>query len=292
MTVHYTSPEEDSARWQGFEHRPGDVVVSTRSKHGTTWVQAILLHLVHRGAPPAPLATLSPWVDARFEPIEDVQARLAAQDHRRVLKTHTPLDGLPIHRGVTYVVVARHPLDAAVSLWHQGANLDRVRIARLTGDEPPEEPSRPRTPLPTWLRQWAAADADPTESLDSVDGVLHHYADAWQRRTDTQVVLAHFSDLQADLPGEVRRIAEAIGIDPDPVLVHQVVAATTFHAMRERADDHAPDTKGVLLDRAAFFRRGASGAGRAVLAAEESDAFERRVRRQVPTDLADWLLRP
>jgi aryl sulfotransferase len=291
VPVHYESPDEDSARWDGFEFRSGDVVVSTRSKHGTTWVQAIILHLVHGGALPAPLATLSPWLDARFEPIADVRARLAAQDHRRVVKTHTPLDGLPLDPRARFVVVARHPLDAAVSLWHQGANLDRVRMARLTGTHPPED-RPPRTPLPTWLRRWTAIDADPIASLDSLDGVLHHYADAWARRTADEVVLVHFDDLKADLSSEVRRIATAIGIDPDPADVREVVAATTFEAMRARADELAPDATGVLVDRAAFFRRGTSGAGREVLTEAESAAFERRVRDRLPADLADWLLRP
>ena len=46
---------------------------------------------------------------------EEVYARLDAQDHRRVIKTHTPLDGIPLDARATYVVVARHPLDMAVS---------------------------------------------------------------------------------------------------------------------------------------------------------------------------------
>jgi hypothetical protein len=35
----YQSPDEDSARWLGFPFRDGDIVISTRSKTGTTWVQ-------------------------------------------------------------------------------------------------------------------------------------------------------------------------------------------------------------------------------------------------------------
>jgi hypothetical protein len=35
----YQSPEEDSARWLGFPFRDGDIVISTRSKTGTTWVR-------------------------------------------------------------------------------------------------------------------------------------------------------------------------------------------------------------------------------------------------------------
>ena len=50
--------------------------------------------------------------------------------HRRFVKTHTPLDGIPLDPRATYIVVARHPLDMAVSLYHQGDNLDRERIRR------------------------------------------------------------------------------------------------------------------------------------------------------------------
>lgn len=32
----YQSPEEDSAPWLGFPFRDGDIVISTRSKTGTT----------------------------------------------------------------------------------------------------------------------------------------------------------------------------------------------------------------------------------------------------------------
>ena len=61
MTRRYLSDEEDSDRWHRFPFRDGDVVVSTRSKSGTTWVQQICLLLLH-GTPElsAPLADLSP----------------------------------------------------------------------------------------------------------------------------------------------------------------------------------------------------------------------------------------
>ena len=49
-------------------------------------------------------------------PHEFVYAQLAEQQHRRFIKTHTPLDGIPLDPRVTYIVTARHPLDTFVSL--------------------------------------------------------------------------------------------------------------------------------------------------------------------------------
>jgi len=34
--VRYVSPDEDSGRWLGFPFPEGDIVISTRSKSGTT----------------------------------------------------------------------------------------------------------------------------------------------------------------------------------------------------------------------------------------------------------------
>jgi hypothetical protein len=44
--VRYVSSDEDSARWQQFRFRDGDIVISTRSKSGTTWMQMICARLV------------------------------------------------------------------------------------------------------------------------------------------------------------------------------------------------------------------------------------------------------
>lgn len=115
--THYLSPGEDSGRWLGFRARPGDIVISTRRKTGTTWMQTICALLIFQTPElPDSLWQLSPWLDSQDLPLERVYARLAEQRHRRFIKTHTPLDGIPLDARVTYIVTARHPLDTFVSL--------------------------------------------------------------------------------------------------------------------------------------------------------------------------------
>jgi sulfotransferase family protein len=60
-----------------------------------------------------------------------VFAQLAAQEHRRFIKTHTPLDGIPLDPRVTYLVTARHPLDVAVSLYRTLAGCPRFPAAGI-----------------------------------------------------------------------------------------------------------------------------------------------------------------
>jgi len=286
----YRSSDDDNGRWVGFPFREGDIVISTRSKSGTTWMQMICALLV-LGTPdlPAPLTTISPWVDHRVEPVADVLDRLEAQRHRRFVKTHTPLDGLPLDPRATYVVVARHPLDMAVSLYHQGANLDRARMRELTGGPPPEEPAPPRPALSVWLREWVEWRGDPRESLDSLPGVAFHAADAWSRRREANVVLVHYDDLCADLEGEMRRLAGRLGIVVPEERWPELVAAATFDEMRGRAQLLAPDPVGVLKDRQAFFRRGRSGAGEEVLGPEGVARYHERLAELAPPDVAAWL---
>lgn len=196
--VRYRSPEEDSGRWQRFAFREGDIVISTRSKSGTTWMQMICALLIFQTADlPAPLAELSPWVDWLVLPEAELFTRLAAQRHRRFVKTHTPLDGIPLDPRATYIVVARHPLDMAVSLYHQSGNIDRQRLGQLTGQPAPGSPSPPRRPLREWLLRWIDGDSDPRDQPDSLPGVMWHLADAWARRREPNIVLVHYEALEA-----------------------------------------------------------------------------------------------
>jgi hypothetical protein len=249
-------------------------------------VQQICLSLLH-GSPalPAPLGELSPWVDWLTEPEEVLFARLNAQPGRRVVKTHTPLDGVVIDPRATYVVVVRDPLDMAVSLYHQADNLNRTRISELTSRTASAPSARP--PLSEWLARWTTNEADPMASMDSLAGVVHHAADAWARCDDEQVLVVRYEDLVADLEGRMRWLADRLGIVLDPQVWPSLVAGATFASMRARAAGLVPDQRGVFKDPAAFFRRGTPGAGRDILGENDVAAYERRVRNLLAAEGVD-----
>lgn len=292
VPVRYVSSDEDSARWAGFKFRPGDIVISTRSKSGTTWMQRICSLLVFRSADlPAPIAELSPWLDHLVAPIEKVYAALDAQTHRRFIKTHTPLDGVPLRPEVTYIVVARQPLDAAVSLYHQGDNLNRDLMRRLSGQPEPDGPPPPRPSLHDWLVDWVARESTPQEDLDSIRGYFWHLSDAWQRRGESNIVLVHYDDLLRDLDGEMRRLAGRLGIEAPEQTWAKLVQAASFATMRAQADNVLPTNSGIHKSSTAFFRRGSSGAGAETLTAAELARYRARAAELAPADLLDWLNR-
>jgi aryl sulfotransferase len=289
--VRYRSDDEDSARWNDFRFRDGDIVISTRSKSGTTWMQMICALLVMRTAElPLPLADISPWLDWLGAPLDEVTAALDAQDHRRFIKTHTPLDGVPLDERATFIVVCRQPLDIAVSLYHQGDNLDPGRMRLLKIGRGPQQ-ALPRQPITEWLRSWIEWEGAPDERLDSLPGVMWHFSDAWSRRHLSNVLLIHFSDLVDDLAGQMVWLAAALGMSINDEELAELAEAATFQSMRTNSKLLAPNQGGVLKSTDAFFRRGTSGAGADLLSAADLAAYRQRAGELAPADLVEWLHR-
>ena len=88
---------DDSRRWERFVARPDDIFISSPPKSGTTWTQGIVGSLLWpHGDAPAPAFDLAPWLDARVGPVDDMLAMLDALPYRRMIKSHSPADCVPI----------------------------------------------------------------------------------------------------------------------------------------------------------------------------------------------------
>jgi hypothetical protein len=292
----------DSSRWDGFELRPGDIVIATPPKCGTTWVQMICALLVLQEPElPLPLDTLSPWIDMVTRARTEVFADLAAQTHRRFIKTHTPLDGLPDDPTVTYVCVGRDPRDVALSLNHHIDNTDvgafleaRERAAAIDGIElgpllrGPPRPDGERDRF--W--QWVDDETPSTRAGTSLRFTVEHLQTFRDAGDDLDVVFLHYDDLKADLEGQMRGLAAHLGIEVDEDRWPRLVRAATFESMRSRADTTAPaGGREHWIDPAAFFRRGTSGQWRDLLDDADLARYAARVRALASADLVEWLHR-
>ena len=137
----------DSTRWDWFETRPDDIVISTSYKAGTTWTQAIVAHLLFPdGEMPDTVGNMSPWLDMRLLPLEVLLPQLEAQQHRRFIKTHLPLDGLPYSPELKYLYVTRDARDVFMSLWNHYTNHTEeafVLFNKLGGRQGDELPPAP-----------------------------------------------------------------------------------------------------------------------------------------------------
>ena len=229
----------DSTRWDAVRHRPGDIVVSTSAKAGTTWMQRILSLLIFGTGPlPDVLSKVSPWMDCRYtDPLDEVVARIGAQRHRRFLKTHLPLDALPFDEEVRYVVVGRDTRDVFMSLWNHYRGYNDVMYELLAALDPPGGPL-PRCPDDVrWLwSQWMTRGSFDWEA-DGWPFWSHHYhaASWWAFRHLENILFVHYNDLQADLDGAMRGVAAHVGIPVPEDSWPALVEAARFESMKGNA---------------------------------------------------------
>ena len=295
----YRSIIFDSARWDGFEPRAGDIIISTPPKCGTTWMQMICALLVFQTTTfDRPLDLISPWLDMLTRDLASVRADLEAQTHRRFIKSHTPYDGLPHDPAVTYVCVGRDPRDifrswdnhmsnmdltALLSAREQAVGLDDVMALLEAGPPPRAEQEIDRF----W--GWVDDSTAPTDGM-SLAATMHHLESFWDARDDPNVVLLHYADLVADLEGQMRGLAARLGIEVPEHLWPELVDAATFENMRDRADVVAPDTTNAIwLDNKQFFHRGGNGQWRELLDDDALVRYDRRMAELVrDPELAAW----
>ena len=203
----------NSTVWDNFKFRDGDVVVATYAKSGTTWMQQIVSQLIFNGAEGIDVHMLSPWVDLRIMPPEAI-AGLEMQTHRRVVKTHLPVDALVMSPKARYIYVGRDGRDAVWSLYNHHANANENWYGALNNTPgrvgPPIEP--PPDSIHEYYRQWFEGDGYPFWSF------WENVRTWWALRHLPNVLFVHFAPLKRDMPGQMRRIAAFVSASSFPVI--------------------------------------------------------------------------
>jgi aryl sulfotransferase len=302
--IRYRSMISDSARWEGFVLRPDDIVISTPAKCGTTWIQMICALLVFQTPSfDRSLDLISPWLEMLTRDRESVFADLEAQTHRRFIKSHTPFDGLPIDPHVTYICVGRDPRDVALSWDNHMANTDIMAlfgaranavglddIAELIAEGPAPRPDSDVERFWLWVDQeMAVGDLGAGGGLA---GALHHLSTFWAVRDRANIVLLHYDDLKADLDGQMRCLAQRLGVSVPENRWLSLVEAATFDKMRERADVIVPDSShAIWQNNREFFNRGVSGQWRSMLDDDDLRRYHDRVTQLAAPELAAWVHR-
>lgn len=289
----YQNWSTDALRWNYFAPRAGDIVVATTYKAGTTWAQAIVANLLFDGKLPGSITDVSPWIEQRIIPLELVLSRIEAQTHRRAVKTHLPLDGLPFYENIKYVSVGRDPRDIFMSYWNMRRNFTPQMIA-LTNAVPgrvgDELKPCPEDIHEVW-HEWMTRACYPWEQDGYPGGsVLHHMQTWWDYRHLPNILLVHFADLLADLEGEIRRIARFLEISPPAEAWPTILQSCTFAEMKKHGDELMPQTKMILQGGSdSFFHKGTNGRWRDVLSTNELRLYEAAATRAMTSDCRRWM---
>lgn len=296
VTRVYRNHHLDSRRWEVFQPRDGDIIVTTSMKAGTTWTQQILSSLLRPDCDPHDVHLISPWVEADFmeRTPEAVAAKLDTLASPRFIKSHLPLDGLPYYPQVRYLVVARDPRDVFMSMLNHYDNYGDAAYqavnAQLWGGEPfPRYDGDPRGLFRKWIsRGWFPWESEGWPFWSN----MHHTATYWAYRHLPNILLLHYNDMLADLETAVRRIVDFTGIDVGEAEIERAVAVTTFSRVKQVADKRTAEQGEDPFFRggsSAFFFKGTNGRWRGLLTAEDLELYEQAKTRVLEPDCARWL---
>src|SRR3954469_24784152 len=112
----------------------------------------------------------------------------------------------------------------------------------------------------------------------------------WNERHRSNVLLVHYNDLKADLSGEMRRVADFLGISVSPDVWPELVEAAGFEAMRRDGE--------VLMGSVAarfqggggrFFHQGTNGRWRDVFHEEDLALYDAKVKAELSPACARWV---
>ena len=290
----YQNHHFDSTRWDYFDSRDDDIVIATSYKAGTTWTQAIVAHLLFPGVDfPAPPAEMSPWLDMRVIPLEVVLNRLKAQQHRRFIKTHLPLDGMLYHEKNKYLYITRDARDVFMSLWNHYTGMTDEMFMLMNvlpgraGDELPPPPHDIHDFWRNWITRGSFAwetDGWPYWSH------LSNVQSWWNFRHLPNIEFFHYSDMLVDTEREVRRMAAFLEIEVPEKAWAGIVKAVSFAEMKQQGELYAPGGGQFWKGGAqTFLHKGTNGRWREVFTDEELVLYDEACSRVLTAECRDWL---
>jgi hypothetical protein len=290
----YQNAFMESSRWNNFVHRKDDVIVCTPSKCGTTWTQMICALLIFQKVDfEKPLSDYTPWLDGLLSGTEEeVLETLNRQTHRRFIKTHTPLDGIPYFGDVKYICVGRDPRDAFVSMKNHFANMNReaLRIVEKNAGANWQRPKRPPEDLSERFCKWMSSSCRTDPDHDVAGDVLYYVRSFWGFRHLPNILMVHYSDLKVDLAREMKRIAKFLNIDIADKLWPKLIDAATFEQMRNNSDKLAPQVnENVWKDPKEFFSKGINGQWQNLLGDKELSLYHQQMAKHLEPELRIWL---
>lgn len=280
--IRYLGSITDTDRWANFQHRPDDIFICTPPKCGTTWTQAICSMLVFGEADYGQQTSdTSLWIDAVLAPIDDLLVQIDKLPHRRFIKTHTALDGIPYHPECTYLVVMRDPRDAYCSGLNKRDNMndeDLTHAVFPTGDDAYE----------TWLsREYQHHNWD----IQSISTFVHFFNSYWPYRNLPNVHLYHYSDMKHDLRTAIKSIAAATETEVTDDQLDAFTEAATFCNTKKKTEQFASEPgSGLCKSENSFFSKGVSQQWEKMLSEDQIKAFDVKFAALLQGEEADWLL--
>ncbi|XP_014227316.1 estrogen sulfotransferase [Trichogramma pretiosum] len=296
---------EQGQGFYNFKARPDDTWVLSYPRSGTTWTQELVWLVANdldfETAKSRLLAERFPFLEFSMfnhpELTEEFLERNAGHEARqalvravtipgyevldkmpgpRFIKSHFPFSLLPniLESGAKMVYVARNPKDVAVSWYNlnkafktQGYQGDFAKFWRYFRDD-----------LTPWSPYWK------------------HLNQAWSNRNHKNVLFIFYEQMQTDLAGVIRKVADFLGKSYNAEQIQRLVEHLDVKSFRDNPMINGQELKdcGIIRPEAEFVRKGKSGGWRdhfaPELEAEANDWIKRNlVDFEFPLSNNNWL---
>jgi hypothetical protein len=251
--------------FKGYQPAPHDVFVCTYSKSGTNWAMQIAFQIAHRGQGEYNhIHDKVPWPDAPLPYIvslDDESTYRGAPTGLRAIKTHLESQYVPYSPDAKYIVVVRDPKEVCVSSYF----FSRSMLPGKTMVTPEE--------WKTWF----------LHGKFQYGSWIEHLISYWPWRNRDNVLYLNYSELQADLEGTVRRIADLMGVKLSEAELAQVVQKSTFAYMKPLDHKFAPVAPFPFnrWKQPVMIRKGAQRASSELLTEEQQTQIDDHMRAEL-----------
>lgn len=276
----------DSTIWNEFNFRDDDIIIATYAKSGTTWMQQIISQLLFNGESDLDVASMSPWMDLRVPPKGIKLPEVEAQQHRRFLKTHLPVDALVFSKKAKYIYIGRDGRDVVWSMYNHHVNANEAWYQALNDTPGRVGPAieKPPASIIQYYHDWLDHNGHPWWPF------WENIRSWWAIRHLPNVHFVHFENLKNNMAEEIRRIAMFLEIPIDEAKWANILRHCSFDYMKNHAAKSVP-LGGAFWEGGAqtFIHKGTNGRWRTTLNDEAVLKYQQQAKQALGELCAVWL---
>jgi hypothetical protein len=247
--------------------------IASYPKSGTTWMQAVVFHILSRGQLPLQhISQYSPFyeIDKTWNDADDNVLDMYTANHKllgwRVFNTHLLPSMIPTTDSkVIYVI--RNGRDVAVSFYHHLSN--QIGDGGISQE------------LKEFLVEW-------TDGSLPFGSWLSHLR-SWLRAAEISqnILLIRYEEMKNDLSTSITKIASFLGENLSENRLAELSSLLSFHSMKENKQLYEPISV-QWKEGFEFLRKGEVGDSSAHFYAEEELLIEGMLSREFPQGIPDW----